>query len=92
MNQHFIDNYLQELQHSLNNEINTLDNTNDVVEFKNKIFQIIYSFNKINDNLKNLIIASEHKLEKLCNHEWKRDNTYYGEHTQFYCSICHIYK
>jgi hypothetical protein len=72
---------------SINNT--TIDNT---VNIKHMVHNTIFSYMNHIEKLKKLIEIIDNKLDKDCNHEWKRDFTYYGEHSQYQCSICKLYK
>jgi hypothetical protein len=85
-------NQLDNLNNIFNQEINNVQNINDIINLKKKINNDIFSYlNKI-DELKKLVIILEEKLYNNCPHDWKRDYTYCGEHSQFQCSICGLYK
>ena len=73
-------------------EINNVHTIDDIITLKNKINNTLYSYvNKINE-LRKLIVILEEKLDVVCDHNWKRDHSCYGEHSQFNCSICGLYK
>lgn len=65
--------------HSINNE-------------KTDILNIIYllkqRINKLDIQSKEL----EKNLYEKCNHEWQVDRTNIGEHTEFICKKCNLYK
>ena len=74
------------------NDINNCVNINDMVNLKNNINQTIFSYFNNIEEFKKLILILEKKLNIMCEHNWKRDYTYYGEHSQFICEICGSYK
>jgi hypothetical protein len=69
-----------------------LENINEILDYKKSILNIISSYEKKIEEIKNLLDLVEKKLYFECNHKWERDLTYYGEHSQFICSECKIYK
>lgn len=72
--------------------INNADNINDIINIKNNIQNTIYLYSNFTNELHKLIELLDSKLKYTCNHQWIRDYTYYGEHSQYQCSICKIYK
>jgi len=65
---------------------------NDLINLRNEIHKIIaLEYNKI-DKFKNLIIKVEEKIKINCEHEWIRDYTYYGEHSEYKCNYCGLNK
>lgn len=78
--------------HNFINDINNSVNINDMVNLKNKINKTIFSyFNEI-EEFKKLILILENKINIICEHNWKRDYSYYVEHSQYICEICGSYK
>jgi hypothetical protein len=74
------------------NKICNNQNINDIINLKKQInMSICAHYNKI-EELKKQIIILEKNLNVLCKHKWKRDNTYYGEHSQYTCDLCGLYK
>lgn len=73
-------------------KLNDLKNINDLLNYRQNIQYIISSYYKKIEELKNIVDNIDEKLKIECNHIWKRDNTYYGEYSQYKCSICKIYK
>lgn len=79
-------------QDLIQTEINNFNNIDDLINLKNQIKINIYSFyNKIEESKKQIIILEE-KINSLCQHIWTRDYSYYGEHSQYICNICKLYK
>ena len=57
------------------------------------ISHILVNIIKMNKTLQEKINdINQKKLENECEHSWQRDHTYYGEHSQYICSTCGIYK
>jgi len=59
----------------------------------------INEYNKIKHKLKQqckqideVIFECQKKLYKLCEHKWQIDRTDMGEHTEYECGICGLYK
>jgi hypothetical protein len=82
------DNEINILTHDINNAITI----NNIMNIKTTVSNNINSHMAHIEKLKKIIEIIENKLEKECKHEWKRDYTYYGEHSQYQCSICKLYK
>lgn len=72
--------------------INNVDNVNDILRLKHQINNSIHSYMIHIENLKKLLETINIKLENTCKHIWKRDYTYYGEHSHYQCSLCELYK
>ena len=77
---------------TLMNNINNITTITNMINLKCTIYNTINLYNANIEKLKKLIETIENKLEKECNHEWKRDHSYYGEHSQYQCLICKLYK
>lgn len=69
-----------------NSEIETL------IMNKNNILKEINSHYLNIKELNNKIELIEKKIMTNCIHEWMRDNTYTGEHSQYQCKKCKLYK
>ena len=87
-----LDEKLLEIHSKIYSKLNELENINEILNYKKSIFNIIYSYEKKIDELKNMLELVDKKLYFDCKHKWIRDYTYYGEHSQFICSECKIYK
>jgi len=87
-----LDEKLLEIHSKIYSKLNELKNINEILNYKKSIFNIIYSYEKKIDELKNMLELVDKKLYFECNHKWERDYTYYGEHSQFICLECKIYK
>lgn len=72
--------------------INNVDDIKSIINLKNDIYKKIYLLNKHIRKLEKLIILIDNKLAKKCNHDWIIDHSYFGEHTQYMCSVCSLYK
>lgn len=77
---------------NFNQHINNLQTIDDIIIFKYNINNNIYLYMKHIEKLKKLIESIDIELEQKCNHNWKREYTYYGERSQYQCSICNLYK
>lgn len=77
---------------NLNQYVNNLQGVDDIINFKYKINNTIFSYINHIQKLRKIIEIIDIKLEKECNHNWQRDYTYCGEHSQYQCSKCHLYK
>ena len=62
------------------------------INTKNNINKNILSCYKNIEELKKLVNSIDDKLMQQCDHQWKRDHTYYGEHSQYTCFICGLYR
>ena len=87
-----IDEKLVEIHRNFYSKFNNLENIDEILDYKKSIFNIICCYEKKIDEIKNLLDLIEKKLYLKCQHNWERDLTYYGEHSQFICSECKIYK
>jgi hypothetical protein len=88
----FISGYINLNKEQLLNEIKNLQNINEIINYKNSLLKLISHFNEQIDNTQKMINIIDKKMENECSHSWQRDYTYYGEHSQYICSICKIYK
>lgn len=86
------DEKLLEIHSRFYSKFNELENINEILDYKKSIFDIISSYEKKIEEIKNLLDLVEKKLYLKCQHKWVRDLSYYGEHSQFICSKCKIYK
>jgi hypothetical protein len=73
-------------------DINNSHTINDLVNLKNNINHTIFLYLNNIEELKKLILILEEKINITCKHNWKRDYTYCGEHSQFICEICGLYR
>jgi hypothetical protein len=87
-----INNNLENEISNLNQYVNNLQIPDDIINFKYKINNTIFSYVNHIEKLRKIIETIDIKLEKECNHNWQRDYTYYGEHSQYQCSKCYLYK
>ena len=71
--------------------INNMTDIDTMVDLKNNIFKNISLYYKNIEELRNLINLIDNKLMNKCTHQWKRDYSYYGEHSQYICSLCGLY-
>ena len=69
-----------------------LKNINDIINYKNSLLKIISILNEQINKTQKTIDTIDKKLENECSHLWQRDHTYYGEHSQFICSKCNLYR
>ena len=86
------DNRLENEISNLNQYVNNLQGADDIINFKYKINNTVFSYVNHIEKLRKIIETIDIKLEKECNHNWQRDYTYYGEHSQYQCIICKLYK
>lgn len=83
---------LLKINDEINNELNELENVNEIIIYKKNILSIIAYYRSKIDEMNIILDIVDKKLYLQCNHKWKRDNTYYGEHSQYICSECKLYK
>ncbi len=48
--------------------------------------------NEIKSKTESEILELTDKLYKICQHQWIIDRTNYGEHTEYICNKCFLYK
>ncbi len=72
--------------------INNVDNVESIIIIKNDINNYIYFLNNHIKELEKLVNLIDDKLIKKCNHDWIIDHTNLGEHTEYICSTCSLYR
>lgn len=92
MNKEYTNNIFDKEINTFTDSINNNININSIMNLKHTVHNTICSYMNHIEKLKKLIEIIDDKLEKDCNHEWKRDSSYYGEHSQYQCYICKLYK
>lgn len=70
-------------------EFKTLD---DILSYKQYIKKKINKYKSKIENLCNKIDLLDEKIYIECIHNWQRDYTYCGEHSQYICSVCGLYR
>ena len=73
-------------------KINCTNDVNSMMNLKKNICADILSCRRNIEELQKLINLIDKELAKKCVHNWKRDYSYYGEHSQYKCSICRLCK
>jgi len=73
-------------------KINNADNINSMMILKKNICMDISLCRRNIEELQKLINLIDRELMQKCVHDWKRDYSYYGEHSQYTCSICRLCK
>ena len=64
----------------------------DVNIILNQIKEKNIELSNFNKNIKNEIEILTKKLYTICNHQWEIDYSNRGEHTEYICSKCLLYK
>jgi hypothetical protein len=78
------------LSHTAN--IHNTDDIDNMINLKKNIHNNIFLHRENIEELQKLINLIDDKLMKKCNHQWGRDYTYCGEHSQYKCSVCGLCK
>lgn len=73
-------------------DVNNIKDIYEMNKIKNEINTMISNYYANIEQLKKKIILIDNNLMKNCNHIWKRDYSYCGEHSEYKCSICNLNK
>lgn len=74
------------------NILSNLKKVDDIINLKKDLCKEICFYHGKIEKLRKLLNLVEDKLYKICVHDWKKDYTHTGEHSQYICSICESYK
>jgi len=77
---------------NIEEEINSIDNINNLINLKKEMMYKILQFKKKIIELEQKILIIDENIIKKCNHQWINDYTSCGEHTEYKCTICNLYK